>query len=107
MAHNTLLPASGALVLSRRSERAIASLQARTQVEMAHLGEVAALQTLRVETVACVGRRALHSVALLSQAEASLLALVPLATSRLQAIADLTALGVADVVADTVRLVTR
>ena len=108
MSHNQLsrgeILATG--IMSVQS-RAIARLQARTQMELAEVARQAALQVTRVEAVACVGRRAMFETALLTQTEASLAALVPLAASRLQALADVATLGIAEVVADTVRLVTR
>lgn len=106
MAHNTLMMGTGGGLLSGAS-RTVARLEAETQVGLARIGQVAVLQTLRVETVACVGRRAMFETALLTQAEQSLASLVPLAASRLQAIADLATLGIAEVVSDTVRQVTR
>ena len=57
--------------------------------------------------VGYVGKRAMHEVAMISQLEQQLSALVPMATARLQAIGDMVALEAADVVADTVRRVIR
>jgi hypothetical protein len=65
------------------------------------------LQVARLAAVGYVGKKAMQEVALVSQLEGQLSALVPMATGRLQAIADMTALEAADVVSQTVRQVTR
>jgi len=52
-------------------------------------------------------KKAMQEVALVSQLEAQLSALVPMATGRLQAIGDMVALEAADVVSQTVRKVSR
>jgi hypothetical protein len=57
--------------------------------------------------VGYVGKKAMQEVALISQLEQQLSTLVPLATSRLQAIGDITALSAAEIVSDTVRKVNR
>lgn len=87
--------------------RAVARLQAQTQLGMARIAQQAALQVTRVEAVACVCRRGLFEAALVTQCEQSLAALVPLAAGRLQAIADVATLSIAEVISDTVRRVIR
>jgi hypothetical protein len=47
----------------------------------------------------------MHDVTMLSQLEVQLSAVVPSATPRLQGIGDITALAMADVVAETIRKV--
>ena len=91
----------------RGTERQIAKLQRRSLVGLARIGVVAAEQAAKVQTVACVSRRALFETALVMQTEQSLGALVPMSVSRLQAIADIATLGIAEVVSDTVRRVTQ
>ena len=54
-----------------------------------------------------VAKRAMHEVAMLSQMEAQLSMLVPMAVSRLQAIGDIAAMEQAEVVSQTVRRVSR
>lgn len=110
MSHNQLLDQQDASLRPfalRGTDRALARLQQRAALEMARIGETAVTQVARVEAVACVGRRAMFETALLTQAEQSLAQLVPLAASRLQAIGDIATLGMAEVVSDTVRKVTR
>jgi len=87
--------------------RAIARIQAQAQLGLARIGQQAALQVTRVEAVACVARRGLFETALVTMVERDLAMLVPMASGRLQAIADVATLGIAEIVSDTVRLVTR
>jgi len=92
---------------SRYSGRALARLDAQTDVGLADIESKAELQAARVMAVSYVGKRAMHEVAMISQLEQQLIALVPMATARLVAIGDMVALSAADVVADTVRRVHR
>jgi hypothetical protein len=59
------------------------------------------LQAATVDALSYVSRRALQDVALLSQMEQQLATTVPMASGRLAAIADITAMGLSSVVADT------
>ena len=72
---------------------------------VAEIEAEAELQATRVMAVSYVGKRAMHEVAVVSQLEQQLATLVPMATSRLQAIGDMLALDMADVVGNTVRRV--
>jgi len=65
------------------------------------------VQVARVQGLAYVGKQALHSAAMVSETEQQLCRLVPEAAGRLTAIADITALGLAEIVTDTVRRVSR
>jgi hypothetical protein len=102
-----LIPSRGALSArgSRSVNRELSRLDGRGRLELARIDQEAELQAERVSAVTYVGKRALHEISLLSQLELQLSALVPGATPRLQGIADITALGVADVVSETVRKV--
>lgn len=91
----------------RRAERALVCIGTQTQVGLAQIESEAELQMGRLLAVSYIGKRAMHEVAMVSQLEGQLAALVPLAASRLQAIGDIVALEAADVVADTVRRVRR
>lgn len=95
--------------LDRRESRAVcrelARLDALGRLEVARIGQAADLQAERLAAVGYVGKRALQEVAMLSQLEVQLLALVPGAMPRLQGIGDLTALAMADIVSETVRRV--
>ena len=90
---------------SRRVARDLDRLDAQGHVQIAVIDHQADLQAARVQAIGYVGKRAMHEVALLSQLEGQLAALVPMATGRLQALGDMAALGMADVVSDTVRKV--
>jgi len=108
MSHNQLV---GGDVLPARpfglGSRSVSRIQAQAQVGLARVAQQAALHVIRVEAVACVTRRAMFETALVTQAEQSLATLVPMAAGRLQAIADVGVLGIAEVVADMARAVIR
>jgi hypothetical protein len=90
---------------SRATSRELSRLDAQGRVGMARINQAADLQAERVAAVGYVGKRAMHEVAMLSQLEQQLSALVPMATARLQGLGDLSALAMADVVSETVRRV--
>ena len=92
---------------SRLAARAVVSLDRQTDIGLARIEHAAELQVGRVQAVGYVGNKAMHEVALVSQLEANLCALVPMAVSRLQAIGDMVALAAAEVVSQTVRRVSR
>ena len=92
---------------SRYTGRALARLDGQTEIGIAEIESQAEIQATRVMAVGYVGKRAMHEVAMVSQLEQQLATLVPMATGRLQAIGDMVALSAADVVADTVRRVSR
>ena len=98
-------------VLSGREARVVsrdlARLDGHGRLELARVEQAANLQAARVRAVGYVNRRAMHEVAMLSQLEQQLASLVPMATGRLQAFVDLAALGLAEVVSDTVQRVQR
>jgi hypothetical protein len=89
----------------RRTARELARLDAAGQLEIARINQAADIQAERVVAVGYVGKTALREVAMLSQTEQQLAALVPMATGRLQGIADLAALSMAEVVSETTRRV--
>jgi len=107
---SNLVPAGSASV-SRRSDRlsgrVLAQIEAETDIGLARIESAAELQVARVMAVGCVGKQAMHEVALISQLEQQLATLVPMATGRLQAIGDMMALDAAEIVSDTVRQVRR
>lgn len=92
---------------SRSMSRALDRVSVETDVGLARIEQAAELQVGRVMAIGYVGKKAMQEVALTSQLEGQLCALVPMATGRLQAIADMVALEAADVVSQTVRRVSR
>jgi len=102
---SSIVPARGTNVVRRESRytgRALARIDSQTEIGLAQIESKAELQAGKVMAVSYVGRRAMHEVAVISQLEQQLSTLVPMATSRLQAIGDMVALAAADVVANTV-----
>lgn len=70
---------------------------------MAVLEARARIEAARAQAIGYVGQQAMQAVAMVSQMEGQLAQLCPLATTRLQGIADMTAFSIAQVVGDTVR----
>jgi hypothetical protein len=92
---------------SRYTGRALARIDSQTELGLAQIEAQAELQVGKVQAVGYVCKRAMHEVAMVSQLEQQLATLVPMATARLQAMGDMAALDMADVVGDTVRRVSR
>ncbi|MDX6285910.1 MAG: hypothetical protein QOG53_1395 [Frankiales bacterium] len=92
---------------NRRRSRELAQLSDQTELCIAAVEARAEIEATKVDAVTYVGRRALYDVALLTQLEQQLAQMVPLAASRLQAVGDMTALALADLVASTVNKVNR
>ena len=104
-----MVPFGGGLAKreSRQVSRELSRLDAQGRVALARINQQADLQAECIAAIGYVGKRAMHEVTMLSQLEVQLSALVPSATPQLQAIGDLTALAMADIVSDTVRRVNR
>jgi IS30 family transposase len=97
---------AGGLSRHRRTvSRELDRLEARGQIQTAAIEQQADLQVARVQAIGYVGKHAMHEVALLSQLEHQLAALIPSAAGRLQGLDDIAALAMADVLSDTVRRV--
>lgn len=92
-------------VANRRLTRSLDNLEAATRLDIARIEAAADIQAVRADAVTYVGKRALHDVGLLTRLEQQLALMVPMASGRLQAIADITALALAEVVSDTLRQV--
>lgn len=86
----------------RRLSREMAQLNGSAQLGIAHVEARAEIQAAKADAVAVVAQRALQDTAMLTQLEQQLAQAVPLAASRLQSIGDMAALGMADVITDTV-----
>lgn len=102
-----MVPFGGGLAKreSRALRRELAHLEGRGRLELARIDQQAELQAERVAAIGYVGKRAMHEVTMLSQLETQLSAMVPSAVPRLQGLGDMTALAMAEVVAETVRRV--
>lgn len=87
-------------VPERRVSRALGSLVAQTELRVAAIEGQGEVEEATVSAIGYVGRRGLQEVALVSQMEQQLAQLVPIASGRLQAIADITALSMAEAVAN-------
>jgi hypothetical protein len=105
---SNLVPTSSGYLERRESRyagRALARVDTQTGLAVARIQQAAELQASRVEAVTYVAKRAMQEMAMLSQLEVQLSTVVPLATSRLQALGDIAALEAADVISQTVRKV--
>lgn len=103
----SLVHSSGGGLAPRRDERlasrGLASLDLRREVAIARIESQAQVEAARVHAVGYVGQQALQAVAMVSQLEGQLGAICPLAVSRLQAVADMTALAVVQTITDAHR----
>jgi hypothetical protein len=88
---------------SRDFKRSLARLDGRGRLELSRIDQVAELDAARVRGIGRVGRTAMHELTLVSQLEQGLSRLAPAACDRLQAIADLTGIAMAEVVHETAR----
>ncbi len=88
---------------ARQTSRELGRIQAGTGLELARIESRAEIEATRASAVAYVGKRAMQEVTMVSQLEQQLGTLCPMAVSRLQAIGDLTAMAMAEVVVDAAR----
>jgi hypothetical protein len=103
-----LIPASGLYEYGgRRADRALArqldGLDRGKTVRFARIEQRAQIEACKAHAVGYVGHQAMQAVAMLSQMEGQLGQACPMAVTRLQGIADMTALSIAQVVADAGR----
>ncbi len=106
---SNLIPTTGGQnnFLSKREERTLgrqfSRLEQHRAVGMARIETQAQMESAKVHAIGYVGQQAMQAVTMVSQMEGQLGAACPLAVTRLQGIADMTALSIAQVVADTAR----
>jgi hypothetical protein len=86
----------------RQTERAAARINGLANLDVTRVEARQAIQEAQVDAVATVAQRAMQGLAFISQIEQQLGQAVPLAVTRLQAIGDLAALSMGQVVTDTV-----
>lgn len=87
--------------ISRQIGRGLARIDAHASMDIARVQAREDIQNAQVEAMASVTQRGLQGVAFVAQVEQQLGQSVPMAVSRLQAIADIGALGISQVVMDT------
>jgi len=85
--------------------RELAQVERARRVGLAVIDQVADHQTARVDAVAYVGVRAMNRAAQVVEIASQLSTLVPEAAQQLQGLANVVALGMAEVVSDTARRV--
>lgn len=88
-------------VTTRQVGRNLARIDGNASLDIACVDARADIQSAQVEAMTAVTQRGLQAVAFVSQVEQQLAQTVPLAASRLQAIADIGSLGISQVVMDT------
>ena len=86
---------------SRSVSRTLSQIQGSTSLAIAQVEARAEVQASQVDAMAAITQRALSGVAFISQVEQQLAQAVPIAASRLQAVADIGTLGLTQVVMDT------
>jgi hypothetical protein len=92
---------------TRREDRALSrhltGLERQKSVGLARIELQAELLAAKAHAIGYVGQQAMQAVTMVSQMEGQLGQACPLAVTRLQGIADMTALSIAQVVADSAR----
>lgn len=88
-------------------ERNLTGLERSRTIGLAQIEVHAQLEAAKVHAIGFVGQQAMQAVAMVSELEGQLAQACPLATTRLQGIADMTALSMAQVVAETARRIGR
>jgi hypothetical protein len=86
---------------TRQVGRGLARIDGITSLDVARVQSREDIQNAQVEAMASVTQRGLQGVAFISQVEQQLGQTVPMAVGRLQAIADIGALGISQVIMDT------
>lgn len=102
-----MVPSHGYGRENRQLGRELSRIDGNSRVGLAHIEQAADMQAARVHSLGYVGKQALHAAAMVSETEQQLCRLVPEAADRLTAIGDITTLGLAEIVTDTVRRVSR
>jgi len=87
--------------VNRQVGRGLDRIDGHASLDVARVQAREDIQNAQVDALSSVTQRGLQGVAFISQVEQQLAQVVPLAASRLQAIADIGALGLSQVVMDT------
>ncbi|HEX2903372.1 MAG TPA: hypothetical protein VHO01_07925 [Jatrophihabitans sp.] len=88
--------------VTRATGRAIDRITTSAGLAVVRVNARADVQACKVDAASAVTQRALQGAAFVSQVEQQLALAVPLAASRLQAIGDIGALGLTQLVMDTI-----
>jgi hypothetical protein len=102
---SNLIPArtTSQVMYSRTTREALGVVQHNAIVRAADIEAQTELAALQFQAVGFMASVAMQEVALVSQVEQQLAQLVPLATSRLQAIGDTAALAMVQILSDAAR----
>ena len=87
--------------LSRQADRAVARINAGASLDVARVNSVGTVQMAKVDVVGAVTQRAVGAAAFISQYEQSLAQVVPIAATRLEAIATVGCVALTQVIMDT------
>lgn len=106
-----LIPSTTSRLVARRDDKTLSrhlvGLERSKTVALAKIEQQAQVEAAKAHAVGYVGQQAMHAVTMVSQLEGQLGQACPLAVTRLQGIADIAALSIAQVVADSARSVGR
>jgi hypothetical protein len=91
---------SSGVGLSRSAQRSLDRQDESALLQMNAIASAAQIESARVHAIAHVGQQAMFAVTTVSQLEGQLGTMCPMAVTRLQGLGDMTALAVAQVVAD-------
>lgn len=95
-------------LIPRREMRAISRVQGATSLDIARIDRVEELQKARLQALGSVTRSAMFEAQIVSKIEIALSdTMPPLMVTRLRAIAEVGVIGMAEIVSDTVRQVSR
>lgn len=95
-------------LVPRRDVRALARLQGVNALDVARIDRVEDLQKARLQALGSVTRSAMFEAQIVSKIEIALSdTMPPLMVTRLRAIAEVGVIGLAEIVSDTVRQVSR
>lgn len=91
----------GSRAVSRQVARSLTRVEGNASLDIARVEARADIQAAQVDAMTAVTQRGLQGAAFISQVEQQLAQTVPLAASRLQAIGDIGALALSQIVMDT------
>ena len=99
--NNSVQLRSGVWQATRYEAKALTRINSGCNIATARTEAAGEVQVAKIDVMSGVTQRGLQGVAFLTQVEQQLAQVVPLAASRLQAIADIGTLGLTEIVMDT------